>query len=894
MKRRLVIFLIILVSMGSLAARYTPPNYKAQHWDVALNAIIARIGTDVDTLYGNVTVLSNLVANWVSTVDSLTLIPAAPTYSDDHTFTVAGDYSALLMPGKRLVADCGADGLQPNTVVSCTYGSPNSTVVVTTHNLTSNLAAVSYYATRSGLNTYGSGDIVAGEYGAPSWANLQSAVAVATTAGRRLLLTPGSWPVTDNLTITNPVAPAPGAQFVIANTKTLTLNGAPQAGAWQFISWSGSGQVVFGPGVVHNVYLQWFGGAGDGATDNYPALAKLLQAVSTGMEITLLDGTYLLNPTAPLAISTGISFDCRRGTFTTSLAPASMPTFFFQVAGDDVSIDGMKFNLGSPTAIDGTGSGGGISLAAGVKNFTLKNSNLRYFSYCVDASSGYYEKIYLLGNDLVGTLRDVTFAGVNAYGRDIFIEQNRFLVQRNWTSPAQNSGSILVAGGILPYGSQPFSDTEYETKFFENVHVTRNQFYKNNAFPVRLVNVSKPHVRGNDWENGVGSNIAPGVANDNLVLDLCRGGGVQDNTFYGGGQNAIDILSCQHLNITGNTASGQEAVGLDFDASCVYTENPAITLSPKYLKNSGHAVAGNFLEAQNPIALPFCGDIEFSANTLKYYTAYSTWTSYSPCAVSGAPTSTVLSLIQSDDRLRPGNIRFSGTQLDLGERLSFTASASTGILTTSGSHDLATGEAVELEVGGDVPIVALPGGLTYHDTYYVIAVAANQLKLAASRADALASPPAPVALTTDGGGAGQILYLHRVWPITVYFDGNYLVNSNQETIELEEALAFSEVGLFSTLSIAFNGNPLGVRKHWSAEYLLDPAVDYTVTGRAWTGYKSRLPKYQLLPPFYTHGADTYGLSLFNNCRNEKSFGKGSKISELNNQPADGYLRLKFW
>ena len=95
MKRRLFLFMIILVSLGSMAARYTPPNYKAQHWDVTLNAIIAQAGTDIDTLYSNVTNLGNLVTNWISTVDSLTLIQAAPTYSDDHTFTVPGDWTRL-------------------------------------------------------------------------------------------------------------------------------------------------------------------------------------------------------------------------------------------------------------------------------------------------------------------------------------------------------------------------------------------------------------------------------------------------------------------------------------------------------------------------------------------------------------------------------------------------------------------------------------------------------------------------------------------------------------------------------------------------------------------------------------------------------------------------------
>ena len=202
--------------------------------------------------------LGSLIANWVGTVDTLTLIQTAPAYSDASTFTLAGNYSAVLTPGKRLVADCGADGLRPNTVVSCTYVAPTSTVVVTAANLTANLAAVSYYATRNGLNTYGSGDIVASEYGAPSWANLQSAVALANATGRRLLVTPGNWPVSDDLTISAPLHVVPGALLEVATTKTLTLNGALEAGPDQIFSCAGTGKVVFAAGTVEQFHPEWW------------------------------------------------------------------------------------------------------------------------------------------------------------------------------------------------------------------------------------------------------------------------------------------------------------------------------------------------------------------------------------------------------------------------------------------------------------------------------------------------------------------------------------------------------------------------------------------------------------------------------------------------------------
>jgi hypothetical protein len=281
MKRKILV-LLVLAALIYGGARFSQAvdysgylqTYKQQHWEIPLNAFITAVqnditslGSAVTNLGSTVTSLGNQVANWVGTVDSLTLIQTAPAYSDASTFTLAADYSAVLTAGKRIVADCGADGLKPNTVVSCTYGAPNSTVVVTTANLTANLAAMSYYATRNGLNTYGSGDVVAAEYGSPTWANLQSAAAVANAAGRRLLLTPGAWPVSGDLTITAPVHVVPGASFAVATTKTLTLNGPVDAGPYQIITLTGTGAVALN-GAQDKAYSAWFPGADIGAKLN--------------------------------------------------------------------------------------------------------------------------------------------------------------------------------------------------------------------------------------------------------------------------------------------------------------------------------------------------------------------------------------------------------------------------------------------------------------------------------------------------------------------------------------------------------------------------------------------------------------------------------------------------
>ena len=323
----LTLWAVPLAHAGSTTTHgyFYKPSYgeKGPAGYVAYNAALD--ATDI-FLHG-LAPLPDLIANWVGSVDSLTLIEIAPAYSAGNTFTLAGDYSTVLTAGKRLVADCGADGLKPNTVISCTYGAPTSTVVVTASNLTNNLAAVSYYATRNGLNTYGSGDVVASEYGSPSWANLQSAVAVANASGRRLLLTPGTWPVSDNLAITAPVHPVPGALLQVATTKTLTLSNDFQAGLYQAFSCVGTGAVSFTG--TQTVNAAWFGLNDDATTDDYGAILLAYNATPTGgtLEFPRPVAGFALATTWTIAKPINIKFNSDAYYLEIGLSTLCTPTF---------------------------------------------------------------------------------------------------------------------------------------------------------------------------------------------------------------------------------------------------------------------------------------------------------------------------------------------------------------------------------------------------------------------------------------------------------------------------------------------------------------------------------------------------------------------------------------
>jgi len=137
---------------------------------------------------------------------------------------------------------------------------------------------------------------VAAEYGAPSWANLQSAVAVANASGRRLLITPGNWPVDGDLTITSPLHTVPGGNLAVATAKTMTINSF-EAGLYQCFSRAGTGQVVFGSGSVKEVQQVWFGSDTD-------AIKHALAAVPSGAGLRFNAGSsYTFSPSSSITLT---------------------------------------------------------------------------------------------------------------------------------------------------------------------------------------------------------------------------------------------------------------------------------------------------------------------------------------------------------------------------------------------------------------------------------------------------------------------------------------------------------------------------------------------------------------------------------------------------------------
>ena len=240
--------------------------------------------------------LNTLISNWVIEDDIVTLIPVAPTYSDNNTFTVPGDYTSRLTANKIVQVQVAA-GMVYSTIASSSFGGGVTTVNLNDTVLTNPITRVYVVATRDGLWPNGPGYVVARDYGVPGTTAFNAALSFIGSTNRTLVLTPGAWgkptgtiPANVNLKIER------GATISLGVGETLTYNGSLDAGLYPIFTCTGTGKVDFTASTkIKEVYPQWFGATGDGATDDTLAVAKAVASVETSdIPVFFPKGSYLL------------------------------------------------------------------------------------------------------------------------------------------------------------------------------------------------------------------------------------------------------------------------------------------------------------------------------------------------------------------------------------------------------------------------------------------------------------------------------------------------------------------------------------------------------------------------------------------------------------------------
>jgi hypothetical protein len=183
-----------------------------------------------------------------------------------------------------------------------------------------------------------------GEYGsgtAYTQSTIEAALtAIGTTNKATMLLRPGTWAVTANLTIPANVTlkiPA-GAVLSVATGKTLTINGSFEAGLYQVFDCVGTGAVVFGSG-VYKVYPQWWGATGAGTDDTVAIQAASDCAQSSNGVLYFPRGSYMISDSIEITRN-GTNWEAAPAvvTETTSIyASTNVPILYFNRAAGTVA-----------------------------------------------------------------------------------------------------------------------------------------------------------------------------------------------------------------------------------------------------------------------------------------------------------------------------------------------------------------------------------------------------------------------------------------------------------------------------------------------------------------------------------------------------------------------------
>ncbi|MCX5887984.1 MAG: hypothetical protein NTY36_00865 [Deltaproteobacteria bacterium] len=282
LKALVIVILAITLGLGSLAASgglfdAYKMTFGQSDWQTPYNRALDAINSQFTTLFTQFT-------RWVGYQDYQTA-----THITSSQFTVAGDLTLKYAPSRLILEDLGADGIRMNTVASSSYATGFTIVNVNTPNLTTNLVRTQVSAPASTAAW-----IFGADYGSPGRQALADALSAIGSNNRALVGSPGAWAISSALTFPANVEfePAFGFDLQVATGVTVTFNGPVKAGAYKWISCTGTGKVVFGPGAVREAYPEWFGAVADSVTDSSTAINQMADACRTTGTPVCFPGTY--------------------------------------------------------------------------------------------------------------------------------------------------------------------------------------------------------------------------------------------------------------------------------------------------------------------------------------------------------------------------------------------------------------------------------------------------------------------------------------------------------------------------------------------------------------------------------------------------------------------------
>jgi hypothetical protein len=259
---------------------------------------------------------------------------------------------------------------------------------------------------------------------------------------------------------------------------------------------------------------------------------------------------------------------------------------------------------------------------------------------------------------------------------------------------------------------------------------------------------------------------------DALTFDFCRRLSCHDNTIIGGGENGIDLLSCQDYSCNDNVIKQANTAGVfvylsDLWTSSMLTPKLASITSRACLQNQNGTIRGNDVEAFDCIHVGAGQNLHVRDNRLKPFKASSNWIPRNtPDLIAFDNTAAAEFFIESIANWERG-IEFKGNKPILSGPVSAVCEFDTGLFSTLGglAHGFVTGDRVEAAAAGSTSnFVQYPPGLDFKHVYFVIRISGTTFQLAATLREAFAATPLALDADASNGSGAALLVRERAWP----------------------------------------------------------------------------------------------------------------------------------
>lgn len=352
------------------------------------------------------------------------------------------------------------------------------------------------------LNVYGSGT-------AYTDATLSAAISHIGSNKAFLALTPGTWTISNNVTIpvNLPLIVPAGAIISADSGKTLTINGDVKAGKYQIFSGSGT---IAGLGSLELVFPEWWGAVRDGSTLDTTAINSAL-AIGGGIYFT--KGTYLAaGDTLVGASNSRLVFE--KGALLKLDRTASSKTLLSFASKTNITLENPAFDLNQNGAISDIALKINASTNITVRNPRFINSGV---TRSWPTTAGYGYGVYLLG-----AWEDVKIHDI--YAADIMYPVI--------TEPSSAGNTLTVSKGRMEYLSGDGVEINVPTGSAENIEVEGLTLYK---------------VGSNSATKGFGVGMSGGVGTTVKKVN------VHDNTFIQCDFHGVHVEDgCERVNIHDN------------------------------------------------------------------------------------------------------------------------------------------------------------------------------------------------------------------------------------------------------------------------------------------------------------------------------------------------------